>query len=114
MVIGNPHSPLADMHHAKTYKAGAVDTTEMEKVHVIMCALIFVYIILKVVFYFKINDSMGLMSTLLVGVFVGVVPFLIIFFTFVTCFAIMTAILGGNQNLAESYSGMPLALGYFF
>ena len=114
MVIRNPRSPLADMHHAKTYKAGAVDTTEMEKVHVIMCALIFVYIILKVVFYFKINDSMGLMSTLLVGVFVGVIPFLIIFFTFVTCFAILTLILGGNQNLAEGYSGMPLAFGYFF
>ena len=59
MVIGNPHSPLADFHHAKTYKAGAVDSTEMDKVHVIMLALIFLYITLKILFFFKINDGMG-------------------------------------------------------
>ena len=114
LVIGDPHSPLANMHYAKTYEAGTVVTTEMDKVLIIMNALIFLYITLKLIFYFKINDDMGLMSTLLVGVFKGVVPFLIIFLFFVACFSIMTVILGGNQNLAESYSGMPLALGFFF
>ena len=102
------------MHHAKSYKDGKVDTTELDKVLVILNALIFMYITMKVTYYMKINDSMGLMSTLLVGVFKGVIPFLIIFFIFVSSFAMMQVILGGNQNLAESYSGMPIALGYFF
>ena len=76
-------------------------------------AAIFFYIASKITYYFKINDDMGLMSTLLVGVFKGVIPFLVIFFAFVIYFAVFSAILGGNQNLAESYEGMPLAVGYF-
>ena len=87
--------------------------TSHEEALVLLNAAIFFYIASKITYYFKINDDMGLMSTLLVGVFKGVIPFLVIFFTFVIYFAVFSAILGGNQNLAESYEGMPLAVGYF-
>ena len=87
--------------------------TSDEEVLVLLNAAIFFYIASKITYYFKINDDMGLMSTLLVGVFKGVIPFLVIFFAFVIYFAVFSAILGGNQNLAESYEGMPLAVGYF-
>jgi hypothetical protein len=87
--------------------------TSHEEVLVLLNAAIFFYIASKITYYFKINDDMGLMSTLLVGVFKGVIPFLVIFFAFVIYFAVFSAILGGNQNLAESYEGMPLAVGYF-
>ena len=95
-VIANPGNALANMHHAKAYKDGNVDTTEESKVLVILSGLIFLYIMIKITYFFKLNDSMGLMSTLLIGVFKGVVPFLIIFLTFVVCFSMMSAILGGN------------------
>ena len=87
--------------------------TSHEELLVLLNAAIFFYIASKITYYFKINDDMGLMSTLLVGVFKGVIPFLVIFFAFVIYFAVFSAILGGNQNLAESYEGMPLAVGYF-
>ena len=61
-----------------------------------MNLVIFFYIVLKTLYYFKVNDDMGLMSTLLIGVFKGVIPFLAIFFTLVICFAMASAILGGN------------------
>ena len=61
-----------------------------------MNLVIFFYIVLKTLYYFKVNDDMGLMSTLLIGVFKGVIPFLAIFFALVVSFAMASAILGGN------------------
>jgi len=54
------------------------------------------------------------MTALLLGVFEAVVPFLGIFFFFVIFFTLMSAVLGNNRDLAESYVGAPLPVGYFF
>ena len=56
---------------------------------------------------------MGLMSTLLMGVFQAVIPFLLYFFITIIYFASISANLGSNHNLATGYSGTPLAFGYF-
>ena len=84
------------MHHAAKYKEGSVDTTSEDQVLVLMNLVIFFYITLKFLYYFKVNDDMGLMSTLLIGVFKGVIPFLAIFFYTVINFSMSAAILGGN------------------
>jgi len=54
------------------------------------------------------------MSVLLLGVFKAVVPFLGFFFFMVTSFSVFGAVLGSNHNLANSYVGSNLAIGYFF
>jgi len=49
-----------------------------------------------VLYFMKVNATLGLMSALLLGVFKAVVPFLGIFFLFVAFFATMAYILFSN------------------
>jgi len=67
---------------------------------------------LKLTYFMKVNEKMGLMSALLLGVFKAVIPFLGIFFLWIGFFATMSFILGSNQSLAEGYTGVSPALGY--
>jgi hypothetical protein len=73
-----------------------------------------IYIAFKTTFFFKISETFGLQQALLFGVVRAVLPFLAIFFFFILFFASLSAILGNNQNLAESFVNTPLAFGYFF
>ena len=79
-----------------------------------MNTIILVYILLKINAFLKINAKLGLMSILLMGVFKNVVPFLVFFFLNVAFFAMISANLGSNYDLASGYSGTPIVLGYFF
>ena len=54
------------------------------------------------------------MATLLMGVFKAVIPFLCYFCLNVVFFAMMSANLGSNFELANGYSGASTAFGYFF
>ena len=64
-------------------------------------------------YFLKINSQMGLMSTLLMGVFRAVIPFLAYFFITILYFAAVSCNLGGNHELAAGYSGATIAIGYF-
>lgn len=79
-----------------------------------MNSIILSYILLKTNNFLKVNSKMGLMSTLLMGVFKAVIPFLCYFSINVTYFAMISAILGSNYELAKGYSGTSLVFGYFF
>jgi len=62
----------------------------------------------------KVNEQLGLMSALLLGVFRAVIPFLVIFFYFVVFFAVMAFNLGSNRSNAEGFEGITIIIGYFF
>ena len=62
-----------------------------------MNAIILTYILLKTNSLLKVNSRMGLMSTLLMGVFKAVVPFLGFFFMNIAFFAAISANLGDNH-----------------
>jgi len=63
------------------------DVDDSESDHMQLLTLfntfILVCIAVKVLYFMKVNEVLGLMSALLLGVFSAVVPFLIIFFYFV-------------------------------
>jgi len=87
---------LPKMHHAKHYVQDFIHLTEEAKAMILMRVVIVFYILIKILYFLKVNDSLGLMTTLLLGVFKGVGPFLVIFFLLVIFFAVMAAILGAN------------------
>ena len=87
---------LPNMHHAKHYLQDSIHLTEEAKSMILMRVVIVFYILVKTLYFLKVDDSFGLMTTLLLGVFKGVVPFLVIFFLLVIFFAVMAAILGAN------------------
>jgi len=84
------------MRHAKYYIQELIHLSEEAKAMILMRAVIVIYILFKILYFLKVNDSLGLMTTLLLGVFKGVIPFLVIFFLLVIFFAVMAAILGAN------------------
>jgi len=66
----------------------------------------------KILFYQQVNETLGLMSTLIVQVFGAVIPFLFIFFLWVIYFCMLGCILGANKSNAESFH-IQVSLGYF-
>jgi hypothetical protein len=97
MIIQDPKNTLINNHHASTFKKDdGVITTEMEKVYVLLNAVILCYIFFKLTYFFKISKTYGLQQALLFGVVKAVLPFLAIFFFFILFFAIMSIILGSN------------------
>jgi len=69
---------------------------------------------IKLTYFQKAFPSLGMMQTLLLGVFTNTIPFLIIYLFWVVFFAVSAYILSANQTTAESFSGISIALGYFF
>ena len=55
------------------------DISNKELMAVILQAFVITSIFVKISFFSKVNETMGLMSALLFGVFNAVIPFLIIF-----------------------------------
>jgi len=81
---------------------------------ILLNTFIQVCIAIKVLYFMKVNEVLGLMSALLLGVFNAVVPFLIIFFYFVFIFTVMAFNLGSNKSNAASFTNITPAIGYFF
>jgi hypothetical protein len=66
----------------------------------------------KILFYQQVNETLGLMSTLIVQVFGAVIPFLFIFFMWVIYFCMLGCILGANKSNADSFH-IQASLGFF-
>ena len=88
--------------------------TETRKVIVLLNALIILSILIKTLFFLKINDSLGLQTALIVTVMKAVIPFLMIFFVWVFFFALESYILGSDLKRAETYGDTSLIFGYIF
>jgi len=94
------------------------DDDDQESDHIQLLILLNTFIqfciALKVLYFMKVNETLGLMSALLIGVVRAVVPFLIIFFYFVGIFSVMAFNLGSNKSNAATFTDITPALGYFF
>merc|ERR1712166_1367479 len=75
---------------------------------------ILIIIWIKLTYYMKISDKLGLMGILLLGVLTAVVPFLFIYIYWVIFFAMMASTLGANKSLAKGFTGASSVVGYFF
>ena len=72
-----------------------MDNTSM--ILTLMEIFILTEIYLKITFFTKNNEKLGLLSKLLLGVMNAVVPFLFVFYLWITYFAQVSAILGANH-----------------
>lgn len=70
-------------------------------------------IALKISYFQKISESLGLMQQLLMGVMSAVIPFMVIYLGWVCIFALMTVTLGANHSNADAYTDLFPAVGYF-
>ena len=75
--------------------------TETRKVIMLLDALIILSILIKTLFFLKINDSLGLQIALIVKVMKAVIPFLMIFFIWVIFFALESYTLGADLKQAK-------------
>jgi len=79
----------------QTYDVDDPESDHMQLL-ILLNTFLQVCIAVKVLYFMKVNEILGLMSALLLGVFSAVVPFLIIFFYFVSFFTVMSFSLGSN------------------
>ena len=77
-----------------------------------MEVFIITQIYLKITFYTKVNQKLGLLSALLLGVLKNVVPFLMLFYFWNSFFGFINAKLGADYDVAYGYE-MALFFGYF-
>jgi len=106
--------PVYGVFFALRYQSHDVQDTvsEHSKGLILLNAFILVYIMIKLVYFMKVNKTLGMMSALLLGVFIAVVPFLFVFMFFIFFFAMMSFTLGANRSLADGYTDMNPLIGY--